>query len=108
MICGSCGKKVNSHICDTPMCTVGGSVKTKCAGGRTSIMDYYTKQIGGNHYLTMGIQPWQIIDANDLNFYEGCVIKYILRKKDNRIEDLQKAIHVLEHMILLERQKEEE
>jgi hypothetical protein len=67
----------------------------------------YTKQIGGNHYTGMALQPWQIIDANDLDFYEGCVIKYILRKKENRIEDLQKAIHVIEHMIELEREEKE-
>ena len=66
----------------------------------------YTKQVGGNHYKVLDIQPWEIIDANDLNFYEGNAIKYILRKKDDRIRDLQKAIHYLEHEI--ERLREEQ
>lgn len=59
-------------------------------------------QVGGVHYLTMKIQPWDIIDANELNYYEGNAIKYILRRKGDRIEDLQKAIHYLEHLIELE------
>lgn len=68
--------------------------------------DSLKKQIGGTHYKTLAIQPWEIIDANGLNFYEGNAIKYILRRKGDRIEDLQKAVHYLEHLIELE-QKEE-
>jgi hypothetical protein len=67
----------------------------------------YTKQIGGDHYTKLKLQPWQIIDANNLGFYEGCVIKYILRDKGNKIEDLKKAIHVIEHMIVLEEEKQQ-
>lgn len=63
------------------------------------------RQIGGDHYLKMKIQPWEIIDAHGLNFYEGCVLKYLLRRKDNRVEDLQKAIHCLEHLIEIEKEK---
>lgn len=65
----------------------------------------YTKQIGGDHYTIMKIQPWQIIDGHNLNYFEGNAIKYLLRRKTkrniikNRIEDLQKAIHYLEHEI---------
>lgn len=58
------------------------------------------KQVGGNWYKEMGIQPWEIIDANGLNFYEGCVLKYLLRhKKKGGVQDLKKAIHFLEHLI---------
>ena len=57
------------------------------------------KQIGGDHYLILPIQPWTIIDANRLNFYEGCALKYLLRKKGNRVEELEKAIHYLEHEV---------
>ena len=56
-------------------------------------------QIGGDHYLILPIQPWTIIDANRLNFYEGCALKYLLRKKGNRVEELEKAIHYLEHEV---------
>ena len=60
-----------------------------------------TKQVGGTHYNSMKIQPWDIIDAHSLNYYEGNVLKYLLRHKDptKRIEDLEKAIHYLEKEI---------
>jgi hypothetical protein len=60
------------------------------------------KQIGGSHYRQMKIQPWEIIDAHNLNFYEGNILKYLLRRKDNRVEDLKKLIHYAEHAIELE------
>lgn len=65
-----------------------------------------TKQVGGDHYKSNPIQPWDIIDAYGLGFYEGNVIKYVLRKKgDERVQDLKKAIHYLKHMIWLEEKK---
>lgn len=57
------------------------------------------KQVGGNHYLNP-MQPWDIIKAWELNFWEGNVIKYVLRHKaKNGREDLEKAIHYLEYLI---------
>ena len=61
-----------------------------------------SRQVGGSHYQTNRIQPWDIIEAYDLNFFEGNAIKYILRRKGNRLEDLQKAAHYLEKMIEIE------
>lgn len=60
-----------------------------------STRDY---QIGGTHYQRT-IQPWDIIETYDLNFWEGNAIKYICRQKGDRIEDLKKAVHYLEHEI---------
>ena len=60
------------------------------------------KQIGGDHYLKHTIQPWEIIDDYMLDFYEGNVLKYLLRTKGDRVEDLQKAKHYLEKLIELE------
>ena len=64
-----------------------------------SLKDSHRRQVGGNHYKRMVIEPWTIIDTFDLNFYEGNVLKYLLRKKENRVEDLEKAIHYLEKEI---------
>lgn len=64
------------------------------------------KQIGGDHYNKSVIQPWHIIDSHGLNFYVGNAIKYILRKKGDRVEDLQKAIHYLERQIEIEQEHE--
>jgi hypothetical protein len=58
--------------------------------------DIRDKQIGGDHYKKNKIQPWDIIDDHNLNFYEGNALKYLLRRKGEREEDLQKAIHYLE------------
>jgi hypothetical protein len=68
------------------------------------LMSTLDKQEGGDHYKRLKIQPWEIIDACGLDFYEGNVIKYILRRKGelkDRIVDLRKAIHCLEHEIEL-------
>ena len=53
-------------------------------------------QVGGNHYVSHTIQPLDIIDEYGLDFYLGNSIKYILRDKDNKREDIDKAIHYLE------------
>ena len=53
-------------------------------------------QIGGSHYVEHEIQPLDIIDEYDLDFYLGNSIKYILRDKGNKREDIDKAIHYLE------------
>ena len=58
-------------------------------------------QIGGNHYKDCAIEPWDIIDANNLDFYEGNAVKYILRRKKDRVQDLNKAIHYLQKKIEL-------
>lgn len=66
----------------------------------------FTRQVGGNHYKKMPIQPLEFIAANGLDFFQGCVLKYIIRYKDkNGIEDLKKAIHFIEMMIELEEKK---
>lgn len=56
------------------------------------------KQIGGSHYKK-GIQPFEYIDANNMDFFEGNVIKYVTRHKEkNGLEDLDKAIHYIEEI----------
>jgi hypothetical protein len=64
-------------------------------------MNSLQRQEGGDHYRKMKIQPWEIIDAHNLNFYEGNILKYLLRKKDSRIDDLKKLIHYAEHLLEL-------
>ena len=62
--------------------------------------DVMKTQIGCDYYNSKSIQPWHIIDVYELNFYEGNVLKFLLRKKGDRVEDLQKAIHYLEKEII--------
>ena len=57
-------------------------------------------QVGGTHYTDLAIQPWEIIEKNNLNYWEGNVIKYLLRRKhENREQDLAKAIHYLQYLL---------
>jgi len=59
-----------------------------------------SRQEGGEHYRKLKIQPIEYIQANDLGFEEGSVVKYITRHKDkNGVQDLRKAIHFIELLI---------
>lgn len=57
-------------------------------------------QIGGDHYKAQGIQPIDYIMANELDFCEGNVVKYVTRwKYKNGVQDLMKARHYLDFLI---------
>jgi hypothetical protein len=62
--------------------------------------DIYKKQVGGNHYRNMAIQPSEFINKNNLPFAEGNAIKYLCRhKQKNQKEDLLKAKHYIDMAI---------
>ena len=59
--------------------------------------DSLNKQVDGDHYSGMKIQPAEFINENNLPFAEGNAIKYICRhKKKGKVKDIDKAIHYLE------------
>lgn len=61
------------------------------------------RQVGGEHYKKMGIQPAVFIAANKLHFFEGSVIKYVCRHREKGgAEDIKKAIHYLQMILELE------
>ena len=63
-------------------------------------------QVGGQHYAAKPIQPWDFIAANELDYFEGNVVKYISRwRNKNGIADLEKAKHYIELLIELENRK---
>lgn len=52
------------------------------------------------HYTEGSIEPLEYIVANDLDFIEGNIIKYVTRYKyKNGVEDLKKAHYYLEVLI---------
>lgn len=64
-------------------------------------MEAAAKQVGGSHYKDKAIEPWEIITKNKLDYFEGNVLKYLIRHKEkNGKEDLQKAMHYLSQMII--------
>ncbi len=64
-------------------------------------------QEGGDHYRKMKIQPIEFIQANELDFLQGNVVKYITRHKNkNGAADVRKALHYCQ--LILELQYKEE
>jgi len=57
-------------------------------------------KISPNHYKQGSIEPIDFILANNMNFLEGNIIKYVSRYKfKNGVEDLKKAKFYLEKLI---------
>ena len=62
--------------------------------------DANEEQIGGNHYKSKPIQPWDYIISNNLGYLEGNIIKYVSRwGAKNGLQDLHKARHYLQKLI---------
>ena len=60
-------------------------------------------QIGGDHYKQCKIQPVEFIEANHIQFLEGCMIKRLTRHDKptgKGRQDIEKVIH--EAQLLLE------
>jgi len=61
------------------------------------------EQIGGSHYKSKVMQPWDYIAANGLGYFEGNIVKYVSRWRDKGgMVDLKKAKHYLDKLIELE------
>jgi len=68
-------------------------------------MSTLEKQIDGNHYRSMGIQPWEIAERSKLDYFEMNVVKYIMRwRTKDGIIDLDKVIHYVERIKELAKQ----
>ena len=77
-----------------------GSVHAAGVGGIDAPPPHYESE--------SGIQPFDIIDAFSLDYYEGNVLKYLLRhKKKGGLNDLLKARHYLDEVIERARKLEE-
>ena len=60
-------------------------------------------QVGGSHYKDAAIQPIQYIHANNLDFIQGNIVKYITRfREKNGKQDLIKIKHYIDLLIELE------
>ena len=71
-------------------------------------MNANEKQIGGEHYKSKAIQPWDYIASNGLGYFEGNIIKYVTRWRDKGgVDDLEKAQHYLQKLIEVEMQAEQ-
>lgn len=58
------------------------------------------RQVGGGHYKNFKIQPIEFVMANDLDFCQGNIIKYVCRHEfKNGLEDLEKVKHYVDLLI---------
>lgn len=62
-------------------------------------------QEGGDHYKTMGVAPWDVIDTwpleQRIGYYRGNALKYTMRlgAKDESLQEAKKAAHYLQKLI---------
>jgi hypothetical protein len=60
------------------------------------------KQVGGEHYKSMPIEPWDVIDTwpleQRIGYYRGGGLKYVMRMgtKDEAPQEIGKGKHYLE------------
>lgn len=78
----------------------------KSSGSQTDL-SANQRQVDGKHYVKYGdIQPWDTWIPWELNGFQSEVQKLVVRYKDkNGIKDLEKAIHYLEKLIEIEKQR---
>jgi hypothetical protein len=62
------------------------------------------REIGGNHYKTMPIEHWDLVEIFKWDYHSARAIAYLMRWQDKGgIEDLEKAIHFIQKRIELEK-----
>jgi hypothetical protein len=63
------------------------------------------KQVGGTHYKSMGVEPWDVVDTwpteQRIGAYRAGALKYIMRmgSKDQSEQEIGKGIHYLEKLL---------
>ena len=78
---------------------------SKALGLKPKLRIAGTRQIAGDHYKRMDIQPWDVIDFGPkeqaLGFYRYNALKYVMRagEKGDFKEDIAKAHHYLEKLL---------
>jgi len=96
--CGCCGGD-DCPACNADMARIMSQVGS--SSRRIQVDDDKpSAQVGGTHYSDKGIQPIEYINANNLGYHVGNVIKYVTRYKDkNGLEDLLKAEWYIQDLI---------
>lgn len=61
------------------------------------------RQIGGSHYREMKVQPIEYIMANDMDYCEGAIVKYISRhRQKGGPDDIRKIKHYCDLILQME------
>ena len=62
-------------------------------------MNENKRQEGGDHYVKMAVQPWDVVDTwpleQRIGYFRGSALKYIMRlgSKDAGVQEAKKAAH---------------
>ena len=63
------------------------------------------KQVGGDHYKNMGVEPWDVVDTwpieQRIGAYRHGALKYLMRmgSKDEQLQEIKKCGHYIEKLI---------
>lgn len=82
----------------------GARMREKIASMQAPIMQPSLRQVGGSHYKTMAVQPWDVVDTwpleQQVGAYRAGALKYIMRmgSKDESVQEIGKGIHYLEKL----------
>jgi hypothetical protein len=63
------------------------------------------RQVGGNHYKSMGVEPWDVVDTWDIDqqigYYRGGALKYLMRmgSKDQSVVEIAKGQHYMQKLL---------
>ena len=71
----------------------------------TPVLPADARQVGGNHYKAMGVQPWQVVDTwpreQRIGYYRGGALKYLMRmgSKDMSAVEIAKGQHYMQKLL---------
>ena len=63
------------------------------------------RQVAGNHYREMGVQPWDVVDTwprdQRIGYYRGGALKYLMRmgSKDESPVEVAKGQHYIQKLL---------
>lgn len=63
------------------------------------------RQVGGEHYKEMGVQPWDVVDTwpreQRIGYYRGGALKYLMRmgSKDESPVEVAKGQHYIQKLL---------
>lgn len=64
-------------------------------------------QVGGDHYTSLGVQPWEVMEhlltrEEFIGFLKGNIIKYAMRQGRKDSDDAAKARHYMAKLCEIE------
>jgi hypothetical protein len=90
-------------------------IATEAAGPQVEAAtgDANAVQVGGDHYKSMGVEPWNVVDTwtreQRIGFYRGGALKYIMRmgSKDESPVEIAKGQHYMQKLLEVLREEDD-